>query len=58
MPFSAPAGWAVRLLLDLCMSMIRSKYECVCQVCGRGLGACVWHLCMWLVILWWALPVD
>lgn len=30
MTFSVPAGWAVRLLLDLCMSIIRGKYKCVC----------------------------
>lgn len=35
-------------LLDLCMSMIGEPRVSACAVCGRDLGACVWHLCAWL----------
>lgn len=36
MPISIPAGWAVYPLLDLCISMIRAKYECVRVMCVVG----------------------
>lgn len=46
------AGWAVRPLLDLCMFIIRAKYECVC-VCGGVYEGGAWmHVCSTCVHEW------
>lgn len=48
MPLYTPGGWAVQPLLDLCMSMIRAKDECMC---------CMWEgpgcMCVALVCMAW-----